>query len=308
MQTIAVGSLAPSAGRTTVAAGIAVASAYSGRRTLALRVDGDAGAARDASLFRELPGSRGRGGQPLTAEKAMEYAASEGVDVLLLELPPAAAAPASADEILVLRGEADTLPTGGIDGRRVVATLAPQRQIELVRGRLERLGATVLGVLPEDQLLAAPAIPDLRDALQAAALLGDGDEPRAMEFIMVGPIMTDPAHPYYARRRRKAVLTRSDKTDLQLAALINPPDCLILTGGLPPSPYTLDRAASEETVVLLTQLRTRQAVEAIARLWATVPFRGEAKVERAAEIIRRTGIAEMALALPGGGLASAAGA
>jgi BioD-like phosphotransacetylase family protein len=98
---------------------------------------------------------------------------------------------------------------------------------------------------------------------------------------MIGPITTDPGQPYYARpRSRRAVITRSDKTDLQLAAMHADISCLILTGGLDPSPYTIDRAADDEITVLLTRLDTRGAVNRLEDIYGSSRFEGEDKLER----------------------------
>jgi hypothetical protein len=288
---------APKAGKTGLAAALALRLAYQGRRVLALRL-GDpshAAAAHDARLFAGLPFARGRGGAPVTPEEALRLASESArpVEVLFLEADPGPVAQAAAEQadarvVLVLRGApgpqmelaraaAETL---GGRLRAVVATAVPERQVGVAREALVAAGLPVLAVLPEDRTLYAPTVADLIEALEAEVILGEPDLDQAIEHILVNPVSADPGQPYYARRRHKAVITRSDKTDLQLAALQTQTDLLILTGGVPPSPYTIDRAAGEEVPLLLTRVGTREAVSRLEDVYARSRFAGEAKLER----------------------------
>ncbi len=288
---------APKAGKTALAAALALHLAYQGRRVLALRL-GDsshAAAAHDARLFAGLPFARGRGGAPVTPEEALRLASESArpVEVLFLEADPGLAAQAAAEQadarvVLVLRpglpgqmelarAAAETL---GGRLRAVVATAVPERQVGVAREALVAAGLPVLAVLPEDRTLYAPTVADLIEALEAEVILGEPDLDQAIEHVLVNPVSADPGQPYYARRRHKAVITRSDKTDLQLAALQTQTDLLILTGGVPPSPYTIDRAAGEEVPLLLTRVGTREAVSRLEDVYARSRFAGEAKLER----------------------------
>jgi BioD-like phosphotransacetylase family protein len=76
------------------------------------------------------------------------------------------------------------------------------------------------------------------------------------------------------------VITRSDKTDLQLAAMHSGIECLILTGGLDPSPYAIDRAADDEIMVLLTKADTREAVGLLENIFQGTRFASEEKLDR----------------------------
>ncbi|HTE87253.1 MAG TPA: DRTGG domain-containing protein, partial [Dehalococcoidia bacterium] len=137
------------------------------------------------------------------------------------------------------------------------------------------------GVVPEDATLYAPSVLEIAEALDAEVVLGEPEPGQIIEHLMIGPITTDPGQPYYARpHSRRAVITRSDKTDLQLAAMHSDISCLILTGGLDPSPYTIDRAADGEITVLLTKLDTPGAVNRLEDIFLTTRFEGEQKLER----------------------------
>jgi BioD-like phosphotransacetylase family protein len=163
----------------------------------------------------------------------------------------------------------------------VVAMAVPQKLVEQARAALASGKARVLGVIPEDATLYAPSVLEIADALDAEVVLGEPQESDIVERLMIGPITTDPGQPYYARpRSKRAAITRSDKTDLQLAAMHSDIDCLILTGGIEPSPYTIDRAADEELTVLLTRADTRGAVKLLEDIFVKSRFGSEEKLER----------------------------
>jgi BioD-like phosphotransacetylase family protein len=169
--------------------------------------------------------------------------------------------------------------------RGVVLTAVPSRQAGEARDALAAAALPLVAVLPEDRLLYAPSIGDLIEALDAEVILGEPELTQAIEHLLINPITTDAGQPYFARRRNKAVITRSDKTDLQLAALHSQTDLLILTGGMPPSPYTIDRAAGEEVPLLLTRADTREAVHLLADVFTRSRFAGEQKLERMNDLL-----------------------
>lgn len=292
-----VGALQPRAGKTALAAALGVSLAYAGRRMLALRLSGDGDAAQsDASFFQTLPFARGRGGAAVSSE---DIAATAGelsqADGLVVVEPPAGgdlaalAQQLDARVILAVRSAdaaarkalADLSQKLGERLLGVVAMAVPRSLVAQAQGALAAGPARVLGVIPEDQTLYAPSVIEIVDALEAEIVLGDPTESDIIEHLMIGPITTDPGQPYYARpRSKRAVITRSDKTDLQLAAMHSDIDCLILTGGMEPSPYTIDRAADEEITILLTKSDTRGTVKRLEDIFLTSRFGSEEKLER----------------------------
>lgn len=295
-----VGALQPHLGKTSLAAAIALTLAYEGRRVLALRLAGDENdrdAARaDAAYFRTMPFARGRGGGPVDLTAALQSAreqdqtggllvleASAGADLADLagQLNAGVIMPVRAADAAALQALGRLSAALGARLLGVVALAVPAALVEAARAALSDGPAPLLGVLPEDGTLYAPSVLELAEALDAEVVLGEPDESQIIEHLMIGPITTDPGQPYYSRpRSKRAVITRSDKTDLQLAAMHSDIDCLILTGGYPPSPYTIDRAADSEISVLLTRADTRGTVERLEDIFLTTRFAGEQKLER----------------------------
>jgi BioD-like phosphotransacetylase family protein len=277
------------AGATTVAAGLAHRLAHAGRAVRVERLAGDARAEADAELYATLDFAEG-GGSPLT-EQALAAAPPSGDAVLLIEASPgvdlgALAARLSARSLLVAPEGAEATPPagGGLLWTRVRA------------GSSDSDGALRL---PEDRLLAAPTVGRLIEASGARVLARSRDGDAAIvERILVGAVSHDATDvSYFERHPRTAVVTRAEKVDIALGALRSGANCLILSGGSDPSPYLLDRvASSRETTLLLAPEGTVETMRDIEGTFASTPFGGDAKVERAGELMAAA-VEDAALAL-----------
>lgn len=303
MRALLIASLEPHAGKTGIAAALTRRLAFEGRRVLALRLGAaaDDRASADARFFATLPGARGRGGSPLPPDASPEAIASltEGGHALV-EAPdnidiPALGNQLDAAAILVHRGvpsEDELLRLQSLalelGGRflGVVLTALPKSAVAQAQAALDDAALPALAVLPEDRLLYAPTIGEIADLLHARLLLGEEAEDTVIEELMIGPISADPGQPYYTRRGHKAVVARSDRTDSQLAAMQSDTDCLILTGGFNPSPYTLDRASNEEIALMVAPGDTQTTLRALEEIYGRSRFVSETKLERMAELLK----------------------
>lgn len=270
MTLILVAGVAPAAGATTVAVGLAHRLAYAGhnvRLARLARLGGDARAAVDAAAFASVEFSDSTGA-PIDAP----LPDAVGV-VTILEAPSGADAAALASEHgarLVLVGPAGSaIPAG--------ATLL-----------VNHADTTGLRRLGEDRLLAAPTVGRLIEASGAQVLTRSRDgEAAVCEHLVIGAISHDAADAYFNRFPRRAVIARAEKVDLALAAMLTGSECLILTGGHDPSPYILDRAAStRDTTLLLAPGGTVETMRDLEGTFGTASFSGEAKVERIGGLMR----------------------
>lgn len=263
MSRIVVASVEPGAGASTIAAGLAHLYAYAGKPVRLERLAGDSRAEADARAFGRL-----------------DIADSSGAPVAEAALP--------ADEPgLVTIVEAPA----GADGRALASRLGAQAVLVTTRAGTPSDGATVianhqkstsLNAIGEDRLLAAPTVARLIEASGARVLARseEGDD-AICEHLVVGAISHDAADTYFNRFPRRAVVSRVEKVDLALAAMLTGSECLILTGGEEPSPYILDRAAStRRTTLLLAPEGTVETLRDVEGVFGSVPFSHEAKVER----------------------------
>jgi BioD-like phosphotransacetylase family protein len=268
-------------GKTTVAVGLARRFQQAGKSVALLRLAGDAHSSVDMAFFSGLPG-------------ASRDAAS--ADEVIMEAPAGNASGAQSGikggRLLVVLS-ADTPPAEaaefvrglGPDVAGVVVNKAPVKRMEAIRSELERVGIRPLALIREDRLLASPTLKDVAQALDAETIFLDGAVGRVLDRPVIASIAADPGQGYFARHGATAVIVRSDKPDLQLAALNAGATCLIVTGGLPILSYVLDRAEEDEIPLLKTNLETVPAVGAIESLYGAAPFGGEAKIKRIAELL-----------------------
>ena len=258
------------AGASTVAAGLAHRLAASGRPARLERLAGDARAEADATAFAALEFARA-GGTPVEASAL----STDGDEVVIAEAPAGVDGAALAAELgarLVGVAREGSGDGGASNGAIALATHA-------------RAGGPL--ALPEDRLLAAPTVGTLIAASGAQVLARSTEGDAAIcEHIVVGPIASDAGDEYFGRFERSAVVTRAEKVDVALAALRVDPECLILSGGGEPSPYLLDRvASSRRTTLLLAPEGTVETVRDIEGSFGRSAFAGEAKAERAGELM-----------------------
>ena len=175
---------------------------------------------------------------------------------------------------------------------------------ERIRGLVEADPVVMLeiaaAIADEEGRWPSDAVGEL--AAEHARRIAEADTTRvraALEHMLMGPLTADPSDPYFKRRRNKAVITRSDKTDLQLAALHTQTDVLILTGGFPPSPYTIDRAAGEEVPILLTRAGTPESVARLADVFGVSRFNNESKLMRLRELLEEAWSLDQMIAATG---------
>lgn len=284
MPPLLITSHAPGAGRTAVAAGLARLLAQAGRSVWLARLAGDESAADDARTFAAIPGVRSPGG-PIALE---DVAGAPAGSVGLVEAPAGDAAGAAARigaRRLAVVPASGPAPSPAPDLAGVVVSFAPAHQPDQVRNRFG--GLPLLAVLPEDRLLAAPTVDALAAALPARVLYRRNGADDSPENLLIGTISADPGTPYFRRAGSKAVITRFDKVDVVLAAMLSDVSCLILTGGYEPVDYVLDRLQNEgaEMTVLLTQSSTTEAMRTIEGMYGRTRFAGGRKVERAAALL-----------------------
>ncbi len=270
MTLILVSGLAPGAGASTVAAGLAHRAAYAGHRVRLERLEGDERAASDAHAFGLLEFATASG-TPI-AEGAVADG-GDGTGVTIVEAP------------------------AGVDGAALAAKLSARLVLVGPEGVEAPGGATLIvnharkpgaGRLVEDRLLAAPTVGALIEASRARVLArSEAGEQDLCEHIVVSPIASDPNDAHFARYGRKAVVARAEKVDSALAALRTDTRCLILSGGTDPSPYIVDRVASDRRVTLLLAPEgTIETVRDIEGTFGRSPFSGAEKAERAGELMR----------------------
>ena len=284
MTTLLVASAQPRVGRSLIAAALAYRAARDGRPMTLARLEGDESAAPDAATFASLEHLRSPGVPVAAADiKRLDGDA-------IVEAPAGSAAALASDlgaRVLAIADAAgEAIDAAGPQMAGTIITNVALSDMESTAK-----GEGVIAVLAEDRVLAAPSGVEIGQALKAN-WLRRGDGAPGIERVMIGTVASDAASPYFGGRERKCVITRYDKTDIQLAALLTDVELLVLTGGGAPSPYLLDRVEGtrDDLSVLVTDADTPDAMRMIEELYAHSRFDGQTKLDRAVAMLDEAGV------------------
>jgi BioD-like phosphotransacetylase family protein len=308
MPTLILSSRRALVGKTAVAVGLARSLADAGLRPSLARVaasDADAAAESDARCFASLDLSPKGKKRPLSVNEAVKTAKASRSrkDVLILEMPAGLSPGQSAralDGVVVLVERFGTVGVREAASIRrevgealggMVVTAVPTARMAATADRMAADGMPCLALLPEDKPLASPSLAEMSGALEADLLFGDGHTEDTIEDLSIASIAADPGQEYFARFDHPAAVVRSDKPDLQIAALNAGAECLILTGGQGvaphgmPLPYVAQRAEGDGIPLLVTRKTTVAAVQALEDLYLSSRFKGPRKAERIGQLV-----------------------
>ncbi len=166
------------------------------------------------------------------------------------------------------------------------------------RGRLEwyqnevvpfvqNQGMRVFGVLPLERVLLSISVAEIAEALNGKILNSPEQADELVENLMVGAMALDSALDYFRRRPNKVVFTGGDRPDIQLAALQTSTRCIVLTGGVLPSPLIQAQAEDLGVPLILTQEDTLTAVERVERIFGKSRFHQEKKVIKFQQLLEQ---------------------
>jgi BioD-like phosphotransacetylase family protein len=173
----------------------------------------------------------------------------------------------------------------------VVVNKVPVSRLERVRdevtAQLKGAKVRILGVLPEDRLLLTLTIGELAESIHGEILNSAGQSAELVENFMLGAMTVDPGPEYYSRKSSKAVVTRGERPDMQLAALETSTRCLILCGSTLPTAAVRYRAEIKKVPIILTRGGIAEVVDSIEDALGKGRFSQERKLPRLAEIMEQ---------------------
>ncbi|MEO8457165.1 MAG: DRTGG domain-containing protein [Chloroflexota bacterium] len=212
-----------------------------------------------AALARKLAGAGHQITEAPTGE--MQLAKEPDVRVIVVSTP------------LTKPDELSEFMSGANNAVAMLNRVSPRR-VAPVRKSYEDAGLRIIGVVPEDKVLASPSIGQVAEALSAEGVFIEENLEKPIDTVIIASIAADPGQTYFNFTQANAVIIRSDKPDLQLAALNAGCSTMILTGGLPVLSYVLERVDDDEIPLLRTKLDTKETVSAIEGLFGAGAFSG----------------------------------
>ena len=171
----------------------------------------------------------------------------------------------------------------------VAINKAPKGKVARVQSQalteLSQPGINLLGALPEDRTLVALTIGELAELVKGKFLDGANRSDELIENFMLGAMTIDPGPLYYSRKSEKAVLVRSDRPDMQMAALETPTKCLVLVGNTPPIRDVLTRAQTKKVPVILASGDIKGLATTIENAFSQAKFNQDKKLTKLGEIM-----------------------
>ena len=176
----------------------------------------------------------------------------------------------------------------------IVVNKVPGSRLGRVRDEvshlLEPAGIKILGILPEDRSLLALTIGELTEQIHGELLRGSEKSAELVENIMLGANVLDNtmnAGPLYFRRKaNKATILKSERPDMQMAALESPTTCLVLTGNTSIKEVVLAQAKKKNVPVILARDDVPLVVTQIEEALGKSRFCQENKLPRLTEIMQ----------------------
>ena len=161
----------------------------------------------------------------------------------------------------------------------VILNKVPRSQAERVRSlappTFAQAGVPVLGVLPEDRALFTLTVGELAEQIHGSFLNNPEKAGDLAENFMLGAMCVDSGLVYFERKANKVAVLRSQRADLQLAALQTPTRALVLSGGQLPLPQIQNQAEDKAVPIVLTDDDVPTVVSAIETALAGSRFTAE---------------------------------
>jgi len=138
----------------------------------------------------------------------------------------------------------------------VVLNKVPAGQAETVRSQapaaFSGAGMNVFAVIPENRDLFTLTVGELAGHVQGEFLNNAEKSEELVENLMLGALTVDTGPLYYGRKENKAAILRSERSDMQLAALQTPTRCLVLSGGQELLPQIMNEAEDKGVPIIQT--------------------------------------------------------
>jgi BioD-like phosphotransacetylase family protein len=169
----------------------------------------------------------------------------------------------------------------------VVVNRVPARRLEALSEQLSGGEVAVLGLLPEDRVLFGLTVGEIAERIDGEIISDSAKSGEVVENFMLGAMVVDEGPLYYGRRANKAAVLRSNRHDMQLAALETSTRCLVLSGGVEPTYPVITSAKDKGIPIILTGGDTNSVVNTLEMALGKPRFNQPKKLPRLREIMER---------------------
>ena len=128
------------------------------------------------------------------------------------------------------------------------------------------IGINCIGVVPENRKLVGVSIDQLKEHVGGEYLIGQDFDKGLVENIVIGGTGLDSGEVTFSRRTNQAIVIRSDRPDIQMAALKNEISCLIVTAGLKIIEYVYYEAENQNIPIIGVEKSTIEVMDILSNI------------------------------------------
>ena len=170
----------------------------------------------------------------------------------------------------------------------VVINQVPEPRLSAVQSEASEYfksqSITLLGVIPEARALAGVSVGELAVAINGEIISSVDKAGDLIENVMLGVMSPDSGRDYFNRKRNKAVVTRSERADMQLAAMETSTKCLIVTGRKP-NASVMVKAEDKKVPVVLANKEVNEIIAGIEQALLRARFQNAHKLQAMTTIL-----------------------
>lgn len=306
MVAVYVTSISSGAGKTAICASIARHLAGQGKKVGYMRAviggpaNGDGMFMKDVLSLPEAPElispAFASESQLMAGFKKSLDTVGAGKDVVLIEGSGAAIARASGAKAVIVAAYSDLADSKlaevyksfGSQAAGVVINKVPVKELAGVRKNVtdgfSKVGIPLLGFIPEDRALLTFTIAELVKAIDGQVVNNPEKTGELALGLMLGAMTVDSALPYYNLIKDKVAIIRSERPDMQNAALETSTRAIVITGEVPIIPQIRNRAVQKNIPLITTTYDVATTAGKVEDALVKTRFHQKGKLPRLDEI------------------------
>jgi BioD-like phosphotransacetylase family protein len=174
----------------------------------------------------------------------------------------------------------------------VIINKVPEKRMDKVTSeyaaQLAEAGIKYLGAIKEDRALSALTVGELAVCIDGSFKHGEEKSGDLIENLMLGAMTVDSGPEYFGRKENKATIIRSERPDMQLAAISTSTKCLVLTGETPLKSAVLIKAEEKDIPVITTSESSAEIMEHVEAVLANPGPNQVSKLTRFEKLMKQS--------------------
>lgn len=153
-----------------------------------------------------------------------------------------------------------------------------------IEPKLSKQNLNILAEIPEIRTLSAITVNQIKNYLNGEYVVQTNENTLIENFLIGTPAM-DSGKEYYSSQTKPAVIARADRPDIQMAAIYQDVNCLIVTGDSIPADYSIYEAQEREIPIIAVKSNTIETAKNINKILdISNPYHNQ-KIEKLSELI-----------------------